>query len=503
MLEVEGLRIGFGDTGFVHGVGFTLAAGQRLGLVGDSGSGKSLIALGLAGLLPPSANAQGIVRFDGAPLPGAEAEMAKLRRSSIAIVPQGGSALDPLLTVGQLLPNPPPDLGLPAPSRRAGTLTAAERQLLLIAMAVARQPKLLILDEPFGLLDVLATRRVVELLRTSSSAILLISHDLRIVASLCTDILILRDGKAVETGTTADIFSRPKEDYSKRLIAGGRMRARTMARSPIGTDLLDVQNLTLRHRNPESRPLRPRPPIVALDSLSFTLRRGEALAIIGPAGSGKTSLTRLLAGLDRASAGQMLYEHQPYRGRDLPHLVRHEISLVFADPRRSFSPRLTLGASVTEPMRLEPHLVLEEQADRLVEVVRAVGLSPEHLVLYPRDVALGELQKLAVARALITRPKLVILDEPTGVLDAAQRRDMLMMLNRLRADFGFSAIVTASDLDIARHVADRVLMLDAGRIIEEGKPADLVESATHPLTRAMAAARLPEVGIGVVAPVGL
>lgn len=488
LLEVENLRIRFGDVFAIDDIGFSLAAGQRLGIIGDSGSGKSLVALALAGLLPTAAEASGKVRLSDAPLPSSDAEMAKLRRSTIAIGTQGGSALDPLLTVGELLPTPPPELGLPDPKRFAGTLSPAERQLVVIAMALTRQPALLILDEPFDAFDVVTRRRVVDFLKTRSPAILLISHNFRIVADLCTDILILGGGKLIESGTTAEMFSRPAKDYSKRLIAGGRMRARTLMRSPIGADLLEVQNLSLG---------------TTLNNLSFALRRGEALAIVGPPKSGKTSLARLVAGLDRATSGHMLYEHEPYHGRDLPRLSRREIALVFADPRRSFSPHLTLGASVTEPLRLESHLVLEEQADRLVEVVRAVGLSPEQLALYPRDISLGELQKLAIARALITRPKLVVFDEPTGTLDASLRGEILMMINRLRADFGFTALVTANDLDIARHVADRVLILDAGRIVDVGRTGDLIETPAHALTKAMVDARFPEVGIGVVAPVGL
>jgi peptide/nickel transport system ATP-binding protein len=505
MLDVSDLRIGIGAEHPVDGLSFKLAAGHRLGLIGQPGSGKSLVARALSGLLP-DANVSGTITFGGTSLDAAE-----LRRKDIAVLPQGDPPdFDPLLKAGDLLADPAAfeAVGLKATdaSRYAGSLSPVERQLLFIALALSREPKLLIADEPFRLLDGVAQRRVVELLRKTSEskgmAVLLASHDFKTVAALCTEIIILGGGKLVESGPTAEIFSRPKQDYSKLLIAGGRTRARTLMRSPIGTDLAEIHNLDLSYRHPAHRLFKPHP-VVALDNVSFSIRRGEALAVVGPARSGKSALARLVAGLDRAQTGTIVYERQPYRGRDLPRLLRGEIAFVFDDPRKSLNPRLTLGASVAEPLRLETHLIMDEQADRLVDVVRAAGLAPEQLELYPADISLADLQRLAIARAMIARPKLVIFDEPVRLLDASQRGDILMLINRLRADFGFTALLTANDFDLIRNVADRVLVMDNGRIVEEGTPGALIESPSHPVTKTMIEARFPEVGIGVVAPVGL
>lgn len=503
LLEVAHLRIAIGDLKPVDGLSFSLDRGQRLGLVGDSGSGKSLVALAIAGLLAASATMTGSIRLDGTPLPTSPSGRARLRRTHVALIAQGDApALDPLRTTGQFVPDAAllRALGLPE-DQFVSRLSAAQRQLLLIGAALVRKPDLLILDEPFTLLDAPTQKRLVDLLGSRPGAMLVISHDLAAVAALTSTVVILRAGKLVESGTTAEIFSRPADDYSKRLIAGGRMRARTLMRSPIGADLLEVQGVTMRPPG-HARLFRRHPPAPALDDVSFTLRRGEALALIGAAGSGKSMLARLVAGLGRTRKGVLAYERQAYRGSDLPRLLRQEISLVFADPRQAFSPDLTLGASVTEPLLLDVTHTIEEQSDRLMDALQGIGLGAATLDLYPRDLGIYDLQLLALARALITRPKLVVLDEPVKFLNARQRGEMLMLFNRLRSDFGFSALITSSSLDLIRHVADRALILENGRIVDEGKPGELLEHPNHPATQAMADARLPEVGIGVVAPVG-
>lgn len=503
LLEVNELRIALGGQTPVDGLSFSLDRGQRLGLIGVSGSGKSLVALALAGLLPAGSTMTGSIKLGGAELSTSPAALRTLRRKRIVLLRQDDApALNPLKTAAELVPDAAllSALGLSA-SRFVSQLTPAERQMLLVGTALQRQPDLLILDEPFTLLDATAEKRLVDLLATQPMAMLAISHDFPAVAALVQTVMIVGNGKLIESGPTAEIFSRPRDDYSKHLIASSRIRARTLMRSPIGTELLELRGVTAVFPDRE-RLLRRHRPIVALDDVSFTLRRGEALAIVGAAGSGKTTLARLVAGLGRARKGVLAYERQAYRGRDLPRLLRQEISLVFSDPRTAFSPSLTLAASVTEPLLLDVTHTIEEQSDWLVEVMRGVGLTPEYLDLYPRDLNLYDLQLMALARSLVTRPKLVVLDEPVKLLNARQRGDMLVLINRLRADFGFSAIFTASSLELIRHVADRALILDAGRIVDEGRPGELLETPHHPATQALADARLPEVGIGVVAPVG-
>jgi ABC-type glutathione transport system ATPase component len=444
----------------------------------------------------------GNINFDGTPLPTDAADLRRLRRSKIALVRQGDpAALDPSRTVRQLLPDALPELGLD-PDHFVSQLTAADVHLLFIGMAIARQPQLLILDEPFIPLDAVAEKAVVDLLsRQQNMALLLITHDLPAAAALVEQVIVLSGESGTETGPATEVFSRPRQDFSKHFIASGRSRARTLMRSPIGTELLEVHDISMCYPD-RLRIFRRHPAVIALDGVSFTLRRGEALALVGTAGSGKSTLARLIAGLGRARKGVLAYERQAYRGRDLPRHLRAEISLVFPDPRKAFSPLMNLGASITEPLALDEVHTIEEQSDRLMDVLQGVGLGAEVLDLYPRDLGLYDLQLLALARALIIRPKLVVLDEPVKLLNARQRVAMLTLINRLRADFGFTAIITSSSLELIRQVADRALILDKGRVVDEGAPGALLEAPGHPATQALADARLPAVGIGVVAPVG-
>jgi peptide/nickel transport system ATP-binding protein len=296
-------------------------------------------------------------------------------------------------------------------------------------------------------------------------------------------------------GERADIFGHPRHDYTRLLIAAGRHRTRTLMRTPIGAPLLSARGLKRRFRQPDVSLFEPRPPLMALDDVSFVLRTGESLALVGPSGSGKSTLARIIAGLDRASAGELEFDRQIYHGGDLPRPLRRDISLVFQDPFGSFDPRLSVGRSVAEPLRLEAGAPMDELSRRIVEVVTAVGLSPDMLGRYPHEFSGGQRQRFAIARALITRPRLIVLDEPVSALDVSVRGEVLVLLNRLRADFGLTFLVISHDLDMVRVVADRVMVMDKGRIIETGTPTQLLEKPQQALTKELIAAGLPEVGI--------
>jgi peptide/nickel transport system ATP-binding protein len=209
----------------------------------------------------------------------------------------------------------------------------------------------------------------------------------------------------------------------------------------------------------------------------------------------KKDIAGIIAGLERATKGELEFDHQVYHGTDLPRMLRRDISLVIGDPSTSFNPRLTIGESVAEPLRLEPGAEFDELGRRIVELVQAVGLSPDMLNRFPREFSTGQLQRFAIARALIARPRLVILDEPVSSLDVAVRGEVLVLLNRLRADYGLTFLVISHDLDMVRVVADRVMVVDKGRIIETGTPAQLLDKPQEPLTKQLVAAQLPDVGI--------
>jgi peptide/nickel transport system ATP-binding protein len=520
LLKADELTVSFGGTTVLDAVSFEIGKGQRFGVIGESGSGKTMSALAIMGLMPDEAQVSGTLIFDKAPLPTDEDARAKLRGRRIAMVFQEPmTSLNPLQTAGaqvaeamqlagQAQGDPKADVerlfvevGLEPghAARYPHELSGGQRQRVMIAMALAGKPDLLICDEPTSALDLITQRKVIDLIDRISTdrgmALMFISHDLKAVAALCTKIMVLRRGKVVEMGDKLDLLGHPKNDYTKLLLAAGRHRPRTLMRAPISGDMLDVRGVTRRFRQPDVSLFEPRSPLVALDDVSFTIRAGESLALVGPSGSGKSTLARIIAGLDRVTKGELEFDHQVYHGTDLPRMLRRDISLVFQDPFGSFNPRLTIGESVAEPLRLEQGAEFDDLGRRIVEVVQAVGLSPDMLNRFPHEFSGGQRQRFAIARALITRPRLVVLDEPVSALDVSMRGEVLVLLNRLRADYGLTFLVISHDLDMVRIVADRVMVMDKGKIIETGTPAQLLDKPQEPLTRELIAAALPDVGI--------
>jgi peptide/nickel transport system ATP-binding protein len=519
LVEVNGLTVTFGETRILDNVSFRIGKSERFGIIGESGSGKTMTALALTGLLPDHAQVAGAINFDGPPLPKSEAEIAKLRGRRIGFIFQEPmTALDPLMKAGaqirealELSGNSSDvpanvsrllaEVGLEPEhaARYPHELSGGQRQRVVIATAIAGSPDLLIADEPTSALDLITQRKVIDLIdrlcNERGMALMFISHDLKAVAALCTRIMVLNGGRVVETAEKTELFGSPKRDYTRKLVVAGRHRAKTLMRSPIGDALLEVKGLTRRFRRPDVSLFEPRPPFVAVNDVSFSLRLGESLALVGPSGSGKSTLARMIAGLDRASGGQMVFDHAVYHGTDLPRMFRRDISLVFQDPFGSFDPRLTIGESVAEPMRLEPHRLPVEIHERIEETVEAVGLSPDMLERYPHEFSGGQRQRFAIARALITKPRLVILDEPVSALDVSVRGEILVMLNRLRADFGLTFLIISHDLEMVRIVADRAMVMDKGRIIETATPAQLLEAPKAKITQELIAAGLPEIGI--------
>jgi peptide/nickel transport system ATP-binding protein len=518
LLKVDNLTVTLGGSALVDDVSFAIGKGQRLALIGEAGSGKSLVLRAVAGLLPAGAAASGSIGFDDKPMPTDVGERRALNgkrigvlldHRSIALLPlrplgaqldaalaQAGSEGDRAAQRAELLR----DVGLDAAlaDRYPEALSVAEQRRALFAFAIAAKPELLVADDPAAGLDLLDQRRVLDLILRHCTergmSLLFTSHDLRTVAMLSTKVVVLQGGKVVESGEKQEVFGHPRHPFTRAMLSAGRHRARTLMRTPIGATLLELREVSCVQA--PGLPLLDRPPPVArLEAVSFSIRAGESVAVIGPAGAGKSTLLRIVAGLARASSGELAFEQVAYHGTDLPRLLRHEIGYVFANPAGSFNPRHTVGESIAEPLQLEMQKSVDELGARIVEVVRAVGLSPEVLTRLPADFTLAELQRLAIARALVTRPRLVIIDEPIAALDIGARGEVLVMLNRLRADFGLSFLIATHDLDVVRVVADRVLVLEGGRIVEATTPAQMLEAPQHPTTQQLVAAQLPDVGI--------
>jgi peptide/nickel transport system ATP-binding protein len=516
LLKVDNLTISIGGSKVAEDVSFAIGKGQRLALIGESGSGKSVLIGAILGLLPEKAVVTGTMSFDDQPMPADDAGRTALRGRRIGVMlDQRGRGLAPLRTVAAQLRDRlaattgDPAAQLPELLRDVGldpaavecypdALSPGQQRRVLLALALASKPDLLIADDPVAGLDVIDQRQILDLILKHCTergmSLLVASHDLKALAMLSTKVVILRGGKVVEAGEKQDVFGHPKHEFTRAVLSAGRHRARTLMRTPIGGALLDVRNVS-RHYAVGVPLLDRRPPLVAVDAVSLSIRLGESIALIGPSGAGKSTLLRIVAGLERATSGELELEQMVYHGSDLPRALRHLIAFVFPDPVRSFNPRHTVGESIAEPLQLEMQKSVDELGARIVEAVNAVGLPADVLTRLPGDFSVAHLQRLAIARALVTRPRLMVLDDPIARLDVAARGDVLVLLNRLRADFGLSFLIAAHDLDVVRVVADRVLVMHKGRIIEAATPAQLLEKPQQPLTQQMVAAQLPDVGI--------
>jgi ABC-type glutathione transport system ATPase component len=455
LLEAEGLQVRLGGRTLLHEIGLRLGKGEALAIVGEAGSGKSILAQSLAAMLPEGARVDGRLLLGGALYPSDERGRAAWRGKRIAY------------------------------------LSATVRRPL--EALLAQKPEVLICDEVTANLDPSEQRdllgAIVAQCRMAGISLVVLSRDIRLGAAVAPRLAVLSEGRIVEDGPTSEVSERPRHEATQRLVAAERPRTRTLMRPPIGEPLLEVNGLSKRFG---ANALLRQAGKTALSGVSFSVRRGEAVGLVGAAGSGKSTLLRLVAGLGRASIGHMLFNRERYRGSDLTPEGLAGISFVFPDPRGAFNPDLPIGVSMTEPLRLEQQLLVEEQADRLVEALRVVELGPWVLGELPGAFSVLELQRLALARAMVGRPKLMVLDEPTAEMDPVARSAFLVLFNRVRADQGLTVLFGSRDFEVIRQVADRTLVIDAGQIVEGGKPGQLAEAPQHAATARLVAARYPD-----------
>ncbi|MDR3476164.1 MAG: ATP-binding cassette domain-containing protein [Devosia sp.] len=513
LLEAIELTVDFGAERALGTVGFAVEAGERLAVVGESGAGKSMLGLSLAGLLPPGALPGGAWRFEDRPLPSGAA-LAALRGRRLGFVLQHAeAAFDPLQPVGaqlraaagrcrdavsaadidQMLT----ELGI-APPRLTGypdQFRPDERQLLAVAAALLPRPDVLVADEPCAWLDPIARRRLLGLIATLSDrrkmAVILLTRDPREAALLCQSVMVLRQGRIVDGGRTDAVLGKPRDEYVRALVAAGRPRARALMRSPLGAHLLDVHRITRAPRRPGLAGLTGRGPAI-LKEVSFTLKAAECVAIVGPAGAGKSTLARIIAGLERPDEGEMVFERLTYRGGRIPPALRLEIGYVTGQGPTAFDPRYTVLAAIAEPLRLLPMMDGEARARRVLAAMDLVGLGQDLARLSVTRLPAPDALRVALARALATRPRLLLIDEPVAALDVRPRGEMLALIARLRADFGLTLLFFTRDFEAVRGLADRVFILDGGEIVESGRPADLQQAPRHRTTQALLQARLPE-----------
>jgi peptide/nickel transport system ATP-binding protein len=515
LLEIENLSLTIGGVPILRDVDLSIEAGEVIGLVGESGSGKSMTALSVMRLLPQISRASGRIGFNGIDiLAASEQQMCSLRGDDIGMVFQEPmTALNPLKTIGEQVAEGIrwhtganrsdaegsarkmlDRVGLPAEkfplSRYPHELSGGQRQRVVIAIACALKPKLLIADEPTTALDVVLQAQILELLRDlvdeNRMGLLLISHDLAVVTEMSDRITILRNGEVMEAGETATTLSAQTHPYTRQLAqASVHVPARRVSRLPLAREpLLSVQNITRDYPGRRTSLFQKPPPVRAVDDVSFSLGEGHSVALVGRSGCGKSTLARMILALDEPTSGTIAFRGETITGRDQASLrvARRDMQVVFQDPYGSFNPRRTVEWLVAEPLHLLDKKPSHAERRELVsQALHEVGLKPSDMQKYPHEFSGGQRQRISIARAIITRPKLVVADEPVSALDVSIRAQVLDLFAELNDKLGVAYLFITHDLTVARAITDDVMVMHEGRIVEAGRTAEVL---SHPQSEA-------------------
>lgn len=522
LLEIENLSLAIGDTPILKGVELSVASGEVMGLVGESGSGKSMTALTIMQLLPHAARASGRVSFDGIDILAAtEDQMCALRGDDIGMVFQEPmTALNPVKTIGEQVAEgirwhtrasraEAEDrarkmldrVGLPEAkfplSRYPHELSGGQRQRVVIAIACALKPKLLIADEPTTALDVVLQAQILDLLRGLVSenrmGLLLISHDLAVVTEMADRITILRHGEVMEAGDTARTLSEQLHPYTRQLaLASMHVPARAKIHAAgSAKPLLEVEGVTRDYPGRRTSLFKPASSIRAVDDVSLSLAPGQSVALVGRSGCGKSTLARMILALDKSTSGTIRFRGETITGRSEGELkpARRDMQVVFQDPYGSFDPRQKVEKLVAEPLHvLEKKPTPAERREMIAHALHEVGLGVSDMDKYPHEFSGGQRQRLSIARAIITRPKLVVADEPVSALDVSIRAQILDLFAELNQKLGIAYLFITHDLTVARAITDEVLVMHDGRIVERGKTNDVLDRPQSEAAKALVAA---------------
>ena len=518
LLSISDLTITFDGTKVVDGVSLALEKGEVLAIVGESGSGKSLTALSVLKLLPGNAKLSGNVKFNDELLfTKSERAMERIRGNKVGMIFQEPmTALNPLHPIARQILEPycwHKKLAMKSRAAKAkllelyaavglqhlaerGTvyphqLSGGERQRVMIAMSIANDPELLIADEPTTALDVTLQAQILKLLKSLQQerqmGMIFITHDLLIVQQIADRVAVMQDGKIVESGNVKDIFAAPKHAYTKMLLAaapqGVAAPIKADAKEIIACEKLSVDFLV---KSPVLR--RTLRTVHAVQDVSFSLRSGETIGVVGESGSGKSSLGFALLRLV-SSTGPIVFlgnRMDSFNAQQLRH-ARSDAQIVFQDPFSSLNPRMSVGEIVAEGLKLHAPKGTDYNA-RVDEILKQVGLDPVIKHRYPHEFSGGQRQRIAIARAMILKPKLVVLDEPTSALDMSVQRQVLELLKAIQKSHDLAYIFISHDLRVIQSMAHQVIVLKRGIVVEQGSSAQLFAAPKHDYTKALFAA---------------
>ncbi|MEE6177105.1 ABC transporter ATP-binding protein [Mycobacterium sp. 050134] len=523
LLSVEGLAVTFGaGDPAVRGVDLTVRPGQTVAVVGESGSGKSTTAAAILGLLPPGGRiTAGRIIFDGRDIAGADRRLLRsIRGRAIGYVPQDPMTnLNPVWKIGfqirealranavggrardravELLA----EAGMPDPAQQAARyphqLSGGMCQRALIAIGMAGRPKLLIADEPTSALDVTVQRQVLDHLQQLTdelgTALLLITHDLALATERAESVVVMHRGVVVESGAAVTILHAPSHEYTRRLVAAapslavaGPARVRPAA-AP-ADDILVASDLTKVYRDPRAAPGwlgKRRTESRAVDGVSFRLRRGATLAVAGGSGSGKSTLARLVLGLLEPTSGTVVFDGTPVGAtmrREQVLAFRRRVQPVFQNPYGSLDPRYSVFRAIEEPLRIHRIGDRAQREEAVRNLVDQVALPVSVLSRLPRELSGGQRQRVAIARALALRPDVLVLDEAVSALDVLVQAQILDLLGELQAGLGLTYLFISHDLAVIRQIADEVLVMRAGQVVEWAPTEELFTRPAHAYTR--------------------
>lgn len=534
LLDVRGLRVRFGTKEVVRGIDFSIASGEKLALVGESGSGKTLSALGLLRLVT-EADMEGQALLRGQDLLQlSESQLQAVRGGEIAVVFQEPmTALNPLIPIGRQIAEVLEQkkalsrtqamqsaiewiakTGLPDPERRAlaypHQLSGGQRQRAMIAMALASEPALLLADEPTTALDVSLREEILDLLchlqQCHGMAILLITHDLNLVHRFADRVAVMEQGILVEQGATAQVFAAPQHPYTQRLIASRPQRAEDMDAEP-GTDAVPVPIVQTNHlcvsyptALPGFRGWFKKGAFLAVQGVHLALPPARTLGVVGESGSGKSTLAQAILGLlpyeGTLHLGGQSWQQPSTRNSAANQRLRRRVQVVFQDPFSSLSPRLTVEEIVSEGLQVhQPHLSALQRRVQVLALLEEVGLTqaqfPGVLSRYPHEFSGGQRQRLAIARALIVQPEVLVLDEPTSALDVTIQQQVLTLLQRLQKEKGLAYLLITHDIDVIRAMAHEVLVMKDGAVVEQGSVQQVLCAPRQPYTQRLVAAATP------------